>query len=198
MKDLLNPLVSLAQITDARRLSHMDYVIRTAADTRVVAPAMRSVLQDADPNLPAGTISSMDDVVVASVGDRLFQTRVLGVFAVLAMLLAAIGIYGVTAYSVAERRQELGIRMALGARADQVAKMTLGQVLKLVVPGLLLGTAAAMVTSRFIAASLYEVAPGDPVTFVGVALLLGAVAIAAAIVPTRRATRINPVEVLSG
>ncbi len=70
--------------------------------------------------------------------------------------------------------------------------------LKLVVPGLLVGTAAAMATSRFIAASLYEVAPGDPVTFVGVALLLGAVAIAAAIVPTRRATRINPVEVLKG
>jgi putative ABC transport system permease protein len=140
----------------------------------------------------------MDDVVLASLGDRLFQTRVLGVFAVLAMLLAAVGVYGVTAYSVSERTQEVGIRMALGARADQVARMTLGQVLRLVVPGLLVGTGAALATTRLIAASLYEVAPGDPVTSVAVALLLGAVAIAAAIVPTRRATRINPVEVLSG
>ena len=188
----------LQQMDHVSRLNHMSYVVRTSAGVRAVAPAMRAVLREADPNLPVGTISSMDEIVLASLGDRLFQTRVLGVFALLAMLLAAVGVYGVTAYSVSERTREVGIRMALGARADQVARMTLGQVLKLVVPGLLVGTAAAMVTSRFIAASLYEVAPGDPVTFVGVALLLGAVAIAAAIVPTRRATRINPVEVLSG
>ena len=190
--------VPLPQIDNARYLNHMSYVVRTTASTRVVAPAMRTVLRDADPNLPAGTILSMDDVVVASVGDRLFQTRVLGVFAVLAMLLAAVGIYGVTAYSVAERTQEVGIRMALGARADQVARMTLGQVLRLVIPGLLVGVAAAMAATRFIAASLYEVSPGDPATFVGVTLLLGGVAVIAALVPIRRATRINPVEVLSG
>ena len=140
----------------------------------------------------------MDRLVLASVGDRLFQTRILGVFAVIALLLAAVGVYGVTAYSVSERRQELGIRMALGARAEQVAKMTLGQVLKLIIPGLLFGSAAALAAGRLIASSLYGVGPGDPVTFVGVALVLGAVAVIAALVPTRRATRINPVEVLSG
>ena len=188
----------LAQIESPRQLNHMSYVVRTTASPRAVAPAMRAVLREADPNLPAGTISSMDQVVLASIGDRLFQTRVFGVFAVLAMLLAAVGVYGVTAYSVSERTQELGIRMALGARAEQVARMTLGGVLRLVVPGLLLGSVAALVATRFIAASLYEVTPGDPVTFVGVALLLGGVAITAALVPTRRATRINPVEVLSG
>ena len=114
------------------------------------------------------------------------------------MLLAAVGIYGVTAYSVNERTQELGIRMALGARAGQVARMTLRQVLMLVIPGLLVGAGGAMAATRLIAASLYEVTPGDPATFFGVTLLLGAVAITAALVPTRRATRINPVEVLSG
>ena len=88
--------------------------------------------------------------------------------------------------------------MALGARAGQVARMTLGRVLTLVLAGLLLGSAAALAATRLIAASLYEVTPGDPATFLGVALVLGGVAITAALVPTRRATRINPVEVLSG
>ncbi len=190
--------VPLGQIDRADYLSHMSYVVRTAASPGVVAPAMREVLRDADPNLPPGTISSMDQIVLASIGDRLFQTRILGVFAVLALLLAAVGVYGVTAYSVSERTRELGIRMALGARAEQVARMTLGRVLILVVPGLLLGSAAALAATRLIAASLYEIAPGDPVTFIGVALLLGGVAVIAALVPVRRATRINPVEVLSG
>ena len=190
--------VPLEQIDRADYLDHMSYVVRTAASAGVIAPAMREVLRDADPNLPPGTISTMDEIVLASMGDRLFQTRILGVFAVLALLLAAVGVYGVTAYSVSERTQELGIRMALGARADQVVRMTLGGVLRLVVPGLLLGSAAALAATRLIAASLYEITPGDPVTIIGVAALLGGVAVIAALVPVRRATRINPVEVLSG
>ena len=187
----------LSQMGEARELHHMSYVVRTASSPRLVAPAMRSVLRDADPKLPGGAISSMDQVVLSSMGDRIFQTRILGVFAVLALLLAAVGIYGVTAYSVSERTQELGIRMALGAPPRQVVKMTLGRVLKLVVPGLVLGSVAALAATRLIVASLYEVTPGDPATFVGVALLLGVVAVAAAFVPTRRATLINPVDVLS-
>jgi ABC-type antimicrobial peptide transport system permease subunit len=189
--------VPLEQIDRADYLGHMSYVVRTAESASAVAPAMREVLRGADANLPPGTISTMDQVVVASLGDRLFQTRILGVFAVLALLLAAVGVYGVTAYSVNERTQELGIRMALGARAEQVAKMTLVGVLRLVIPGLLLGSVAAVAAGRLIRASLYEVTPGDPLTLVGVVLLLGAVAIIAALVPTRRAIRINLVEVLS-
>ena len=189
--------VPLEQIDRADYLGHMSYVVRTAASAGVIAPAMREVLRDADPNLPPGTISTMDEIVLASMGDRLFQTRILGIFAVLALLLAAVGVYGVTAYSVSERTQELGIRMALGARADQVVRMTLGGVLRLVVPGLLLGSAAALAATRLIAASLYEITPGDPATFIGVALLLGGVALVAALVPVRRATRINTFEVLS-
>jgi len=178
------------------QLDHMSYVVRTAANPRAMAPAMRAVLRDADPNLPPGSISSMDEVILASMGERLFQTRILGVFAVLALLLAATGVYGVTAYSVSERTREIGIRMALGARAGQVAGMTLRRVLTLVIPGLVLGSAGGLAASRLIAASLYEIEANDPATFVGVALLLGAVAIIAALVPARRATRINPVEVL--
>ena len=179
------------------QLDHMSYVVRTAANPRAMAPAMRAVLRDADPNLPPGSISSMDEVILASMGERLFETRILGVFAVLALLLAATGVYGVTAYSVSERSHEIGVRMALGARAEQVAGMTLRRVLLLVVPGLLLGSAGGLAASRLIAASLYEIEPSDPATFFGVALLLGGVAITAALVPARRATRINPVEILS-
>ena len=180
------------------QLDHVTYVVRSAVSPRALAPAMRAVLRDADPNLPAGSISSMDDVILASMGERVFQTRILGVFAVLALLLAATGVYGVTAYSVSERTYEIGIRMALGARGGQVAGMTLGRVLMLVIPGLLLGSAGGLAASRLIAASLYEIEPSDPATFITVAVLLGVVAIAAALVPARRATRINPVEVLSG
>ena len=189
--------VPLVQGENAFQLGHMSYVVRTAVSSRTVAPAMRAVLRGADPNLPPGSISTMDEVILASVGERLFQTRILGVFAVLALLLAAVGIYGVTAYFVSERKHEIGVRMALGARPAQVAGMTLGRVLMLVVPGLLLGSAAGLAATRLITASLYEITPGDPATFVGVLLLLGGVAITAALVPTRRATRINPVEVLS-
>ncbi len=177
---------------------HMSFVIRTNRSVRNIAPAIRAVLADADPNLPVQSLSTMDDVVLATIGDRLFQTRILGAFAVLALLLAAVGIYGVTAYSVNEQRHEFAVRMALGARAGQVANMTLVRVLKLVVPGLLLGFAASLAATRLIVATLYEVTPTDPTTLVGVALLLGGVAIAAALVPTRRATRIDPVDVLSG
>ncbi len=178
-------------------LVHMQYVVRTMSSRRSVADAMRTVLHDADPDLPIGSITTMDDVVVASIGDRLFETRILGTFAVLALLVAAVGVYGVTAYSVSERRREIGIRMALGARAEQVAGKTLGGVLRLAVSGLALGSVGGWAATRLIDASLYGVGPGDPMTLVGVALLLGAVVVAAALVPTRRATQVDPVEVLS-
>lgn len=188
--------VPLAQASYARQLSHMSYVVRTERSARTIAPAMRAVVREADPNLPVGSVSSMDELVLASLGDRLFQTRVLGLFAVLSMLLAAVGVYGVISHTVTERRRELGIRMALGARADQVASLTLRDVLKLVVPGLLLGGVVAAVTSSLIASALYDVTPRDPVTFAGVALLLGGAAIVAALIPVRRATRVDPMEVL--
>ena len=186
----------LAQIGHISQVGHMSYVVRTAASRRAVAPAIRAVLRGADPNLPAGSISTMDEVVLASIGDRIFQTRILSVFAILALLLAAVGIYGVTAYSVSERAREIGIRIAVGARPEQVARMTLGRVMALVVPGLLLGSSAGLAATRLITASLYEIAPGDLVTFVGVALLLGGVSVAAALVPTTRAARVDPMTAL--
>ena len=186
----------LAQVDNEYELRHMQFVARTRSP-RTVAAAMRDVLREADPDLPIGSVSSMDDLVVESIGDRLFEARILGTFAVLALLLAAVGIYGVTAYSVSERRHEIGIRVALGARADQIAGMTVGRVMMLAAPGLLLGVGGGWLATRWIESSLYGVTRSDPLTLAGVALLLAGVAIAAALVPTRRATRVDPVDVLS-
>ena len=182
--------------TNNTSLGHMRYVVRTEAGSRTVAPAMRAALKKADPNLPSGSISTMDDLVLATEGDRVFQTRILTVFAFLALLLAAVGVYGVTAYSVSERTHEIGVRVALGARPEQVVRMTLGRVSSLVVPGLLLGSVAGLAASRLIAASLFEVAPTDPLTFIAVALLLGGVSVAAALVPTIRAAKVDPLAAL--
>jgi len=180
----------------APQLHHMSYVVRTDVSAAGMAAAMREVVREADPDIPVGSVVSMDDVVLDSLGDRVFQMRVLGAFAILAMLLAAVGVYGVTAYSVSQRMRELGIRVAMGARGTQVAALTLRKALGLTVVGLLIGGGAAVVAARLIAASLYQVTPSDPVTLVVVALVLGGVAVGAALIPARRASRVDPVEVL--
>ena len=186
----------LSQMASAQQLNHMSYVVRTPATPRAIGAAVREIVQRADPNLPVGSVQSMDEVVLSSLADRVFQTRVLGAFAILAMLLAAVGVYGVTAYSVSERTRELGIRVALGARATQIAALTLRKALGLTVAGLVIGGAVAAMATRLMAASLYEVTPFDPATFVAVALILGSVAVGAALVPARRASRVDPVKVL--
>jgi ABC-type antimicrobial peptide transport system permease subunit len=139
----------------------------------------------------------MDDVVVATIGDRLFETRLLVTFATLALLLSAVGIFGVTAFSVAERTREIGIRRVLGARAGEVRSLVLRRVVALVVPGLLLGAVASAAATRVLESSLYGVTRGDPLTLLAVGLLLVGAAVVAALVPLIRATRVSPVAVLS-
>ena len=139
----------------------------------------------------------MDQVVLSSLGERLFQTRVLGIFAALAVLLAAVGVYGVTANSVNERTREIGVRIALGARSGQVARLTLVRVLALVATGLFLGAVGGRAAAALLETSLYGVSPADPSTYAAVALVLTGVAVVAALAPIRRATRVSPMEVLS-
>jgi putative ABC transport system permease protein len=155
------------------------------------------VLLDVDPMLATGRISTMDDVVVASIGDRLFETRILASFAALALLLAAVGIFGVTAFSVSERTREIGIRRALGAEASEVRSLVLRRVAMLVLPGLALGGVGGATVSGLLESSLYGVERSDPVTLLSVGLLLVCVSVAAASVPLRRATRVSPVVILS-
>jgi len=193
------PMVYLpfTEIEDPFYVGHARYVVRTPRPRASVVPAIRRVLLDVDPTLATGPISTMDDIVVASIGDRLFETRILTTFAALALLLAAVGIFGVTAFSVSERTREIGIRRALGAEAAEVRSLVLRRVVLLVVPGLALGGLASAAVSGLLESSLYGVGRGDPVTLLTVGSLLVSVSVGAALVPLRRATRVSPVVVLS-
>jgi putative ABC transport system permease protein len=146
-----------------------------------------------DPNLPITRMTTMDGLISDSISPRRFSAVLVGIFAALALLLAAIGIYGVMSYSVSQRTQEIGLRIALGAQRTNVRGMILGQTLKLTLIGVGLGLAGAFVLARFLASLLFGIGSYDPVTFLGVALLLVGVALAASYIPARRAMRVDPV-----
>ena len=188
----------LEQVIRPFFLGHMNFVVRSAAAPEIIAPAMRAAIRDADPNLPVQTIATMDRVILSTIGDRLFQTRLLVFFSIIALVLAAIGIYGVTAYAVTERRHEIGVRMALGAHAGDVVRMVLGRTVALVIPGVVLGALGALLATRVLSKLLFGVGADDPATFVSVVVLLATVAIVATVGPARRAARVNPVEALKG
>jgi putative ABC transport system permease protein len=138
----------------------------------------------------------MDGLISDSVSPRRFSAVLVGIFAALALLLAAIGIYGVMSYTVSQRTQEIGVRMALGAQLTNVRAMILGQSLKLTLIGVGLGLAGAFVLARFLASLLFGIGTYDPVTFLGVAFLQITVALAASYVPARRAMRVDPIVAL--
>jgi len=186
----------IRQLTQPFFLEHMSFVVRAVGDPARLLPAMRHALRDVDPNQPIGSIGTMESAISATVAEPLFQARLIAAFSVVALVLAAIGIYGVVAYSVAERTHEIGIRVALGAARANVVGMVLRRVLVLVVPGVTLGIAGALATTRVLSSLLFEVRPNDPITFTGVAAMLGAVAIVAGLVPARRASRVDPLVAL--
>jgi len=171
---------------------YMTVAIRAAGDPRAIVSGAVSALHELDPNVAAADVKTMEDVVDAAVAQRRLTMLLLSVFAVLALVLAAVGIYGVIAYSVTQRTQEIGIRMALGARRSSVLGMVLRQAMSLAVIGILVGAAGAWLLTRLMQTLLYSVKPSDPLTFTGVAVLLALVAAAAAMVPGLRATRVDP------
>jgi len=138
----------------------------------------------------------MQDLVAESTAEPRFQTRLLGTFSLLALVLSAVGIYGVLAYSVAQRTHEIGVRMALGAERRDVLGMVLRRTLVLAGAGVALGTAGALAVTRVLARFLYEITPTDPVTFIAVAALLIGVALVAGLIPARRASGVDPMEAL--
>jgi putative ABC transport system permease protein len=171
-------------------------IIRTVSDPAGVAAAVTDVIHKADPTLPVTHVMSMDTLLSDSVSPRRFSALLIGAFAVLALILAAVGIYGVMSYTVSQRTHEIGIRMALGAQPRDVQGMILGHSVKLTVIGVGLGLAGAFALVRFLRSLLFGVGAYDVVTFIGVPLLLAAVAIAAAYVPARRAVRVDPLVAL--
>jgi putative ABC transport system permease protein len=170
--------------------------VRTAADAAAFAGPLRAAVARVDPRQPVFLVTSMQALRNNSASQRRFGVVTLGAFGGLALLLAAVGIYGVVSYSVARRTQEIGIRMALGARTGDVARMVLGQGLRTTVAGIGLGLAGAFALTRGMASLLYGVTATDPAVFAGVPALLAAVELLACYLPARRAARVDPVEAL--
>jgi len=171
-------------------------VVRTASDPVSIAAAVTDVVHKVDPDLPITHMTTMDGLISDSVSPRRFSAVLVGIFAAQALLLAAIGIYGVMSYTVSQRREEIGLRMALGAQLTNVRRMILGQTLKLTLIGVGLGLAGAFVVARFLSSMVFGVGTYDPVTFFSVALLLIVVALAASYIPARRAMRVDPIVAL--
>jgi putative ABC transport system permease protein len=174
----------------------MNYVLRTTGDPAGHAASVRRAVRELDESLPVANLATMGEVLSGSLARPRFLTLLLGIFAGVALALAAIGTYGVMAYSVVQRRQELGIRMALGARPDSVLGLVLAQGLTVAAVGLVIGSLGALALTRTLSGLLYNVSANDPVAFAAAPILLGLVALLACYIPARRATRVDPVTVL--
>ena len=171
-------------------------VVRGLGDPMHLAEAVRRQVLAIDKDQPVSNIRTMEEIVARSVTQDRFSVFLLGLFAFLALVLAAVGIYGVMAYSVTQRTHEIGIRMALGAHPRGILKLVLGQSLRVVLLGVGIGLAATLVLTRLMASLLYEVNATDPVTFVAVSAVLLGVALTAAFVPARRASKVDPMVAL--
>jgi len=176
--------------------SQMTMVVRTANDPHGLIPVVTRVVGSMDRDLPVFSIKTMDEYLAASVAAPRFNSTLLGIFAAVALVLTIVGLYGVMSYSVAQRTNEIGIRMALGAQTRDVLRLIVAQGFKLVLAGLLIGLAGAFALSRLVASLLFGVGTRDPLTFATVAVLLGLVSILACYIPARRATKVDPLKAL--
>jgi putative ABC transport system permease protein len=173
-------------------VAYQTLVIRTSGEAAALAPAVRHAVWSLDGNLPVSEVQTMDAVVARSTAQPRFNLFLLATFAAVALVLAAVGIYGVMSYSVSRRTHEIGLRMALGARPGDVLGIVVGQAMLLATIGACVGLVGALTLGRFMSSFLYGVQPSDPLTFLAMAVVLGAVALAASYIPARRATRIDP------
>jgi len=170
--------------------------VRSSIEPRSLIPSIAAAVRAGDPTLPLADVATMDEVVAATLARPRAVSTLLAVFAVIALVLAGVGVYGVMAYSVSQRTQEIGVRMALGASSASVFRMMIADALRLVALGIVAGVFAAAWLSRFLTSMLFETGRFDVTTFVATALVLGAVAALASYVPARRGMRIAPVEAL--
>ena len=177
-------------------LRWMTLVVRTSTDPMSLAGMLRAQVQALDKDQPVYEIATMKDILSQSVAKPRFATLLLGLFALVALSLGAVGIYGVLAFTVAGSTREIGIRMALGASSIEVHRLVLGQGLKLVIAGVGLGLVAAFALTRILSSLLFTIQPTDPLTFASIPLLLVVVAMLACWIPARRATKVDPLEAL--
>jgi predicted permease len=181
---------------DQKPIGGLAFLLRSSRSPKALAAEVRAAVAAVDPEEPVDRMQTMDQVVAKSIGQPRFRTLLLSLFGAVALALASVGIYGVMAYSVSQRTQEIGIRMALGASAPDVLRLVLGQVLRLTAAAVAIGVVGALAVSRTLSSLLYGVTPTDPATFGAVALALFGVATLAAWVPARRAARMDPTAAL--
>jgi putative ABC transport system permease protein len=181
---------------DQTPLPFITLVVRSTSDTAGLLAAIRREVQAVDKDQPLASVRTMSERISNSIAQPRFYTLLLSVFAIVALMLAAVGIYGVMSYSVTQRTREIGIRMALGADRRNIVKMVIRQGMTPAVIGVAIGLAAAFVLTRFMASLLFAVSATDPLTFAAISLLLAAVALAACYIPARRATKVDPMVAL--
>jgi len=170
----------------------MHVVVRSSVSPAALTESIKREVGQVDKDVPVTHVRAMNDLLAGSFADRHFTLALLGAFAVVALVLAGVGIYGVMAYAVSRRTREIGLRMALGARAVDVMRLVLGQTLGVTLLGIFVGLGGALALRRIVASMLFGVGPGDPATLLMVAVMLAVVALAAGYVPARRAARVDP------
>lgn len=199
-RDTALPMEPVGEIylpyAQARFFKEANFIVRTSADPAVMLPALRQAIWSEDKEAPVTDVETMDQVVADSVAEPRFQSMLLSSFGALGLVLAMVGIYGVISYGVTQRTREIGVRMALGARPQDVLKMVIGEGMLLAAGGIVLGVGGALALTRFLRSLLFEIKPTDPATFVGVAIVLALVALAACWIPARRAMKVEPMEAL--
>jgi len=179
-----------------RRPKNLAIFVRGHLDTAAIPDEVREQVQSVDPTLPVFGAQTLTETVSESLSARRFSMEIVALFALTALLLAGLGIYGVISYIVSERTHEIGIRLALGAQRRNILRMVLHQGLGLAIAGAAVGLGCALIVSHLMAGLLYGVRPTDPLTFAGVALLLISVALLACYIPARRAIRVDPLVAL--
>jgi len=194
-------IVPIPQVTDTYNAAYANiqplfWVVRTRSDPHALIPAVTDQLRIASAGFPVGHIRTMDEVMGRSTARQSFNMMLLSIFGAVALVLAAIGIYGLMAYSVAQRTQEMGIRMALGADRSRIRGLVVWHGMRLALIGVVAGLGAAFALTRFIAAFLFGVKPWDPAVFIAVPLILTAVALIAVWLPASRAAKVDPIEAL--
>jgi len=196
LREQMAPAYYVPILQEPGAVSDATFEIRAAADPTQLTAAVRQAMGEVDANLPILDITTLATVVDLSLVQERLIGGLSGFFGMLALLLTCVGLYGIMAYAVSQRTQELGIRMALGAQRGAVLRMVLWQGLKLVALGVGLGLAASFAATRLVASLLFGVTPTDPVTFAGASLLLLIVALLACFAPARQATKVDPLVAL--
>jgi predicted permease len=194
LEDVPRPLL-YQPMKQATNLS-LSLTLKTNADPQTLAVPLAREVRAVDPDQPTYGIRTMEEIVRVATASRRFSTQLLGAFAMLALVLAAVGIYGVMAFMVGQRTREIGIRIALGANPRSVVGLVLGQALTLAAAGVVAGAAAAVLVTRLLSGLLFEVRATDPLTYATIAMLLGTTAAIAAWRPARRAASVDPISAL--